>query len=493
MCHFRAGHVLLCRLVPWFRHTTVALVKDLLRRLGYLDLCSVCRGSYGCGRIMKLHSVGRHVAPEMLALWIVEMILTFTLTLIMITPATGAITVSSINPAIACALTVGFTAFIIGVYRPQIFAGLHTLLKSTILAALLSFPAVWLVCKIVGLSTYLPVGYDSLRPIKIIGLWSICLLLTRLLFMVATRCGLFVHRVAVIGSEATPNVAATLLAQRKGFLEILHFRPEEASAHLLSESKIRTLVTVGESRLIPPAIITEYDSRGIKLQSEADFWEQNFRRVDISNLHGDLLNHNSHNTASLSTGWFARAFDILLSTILLITTLPIMCIVALLVRLESTGPVLYRQERVGLNGIVFTLFKFRSMRSDAEANGPRWAQMRDPRVTRLGSFMRKTRIDELPQLLNILGGEMSFIGPRPERPHFVEQLEKAIPCYRDRCRVKPGLTGWAQVNYPYGASVEDARAKLSFDLYYVKHRSLFLDILILLSTVRVILLQEGAR
>lgn len=479
--------------MPCFRHTTVALVKDLLRRFGYLDLRSVCRGSYGCGRIMKLHSVGRHVAPEMLALWIVEMVLTFTLTLIMITPAAGSISVSSINPAIACALTVGFTAFIIGVYRPQIFSGLHTLLKSTILAALLSFPAVWLVCKIVGLSTYLPVGYDSFRPIKIIVLWSLCLFLTRLLFMAATHCGLFVHRVAVIGSEATPSMATALLAQRKGFLEISHFRPEEASALLLSASKIRTLVTVGDSSVVPPAIITEYGSRGIKLQSEAEFWEQNFRSVDICNMREDLLTQFGQNTGSARANWFGRAFDIFLSTVLLISTLPIMCVVALLVRLESTGPVLYRQERVGLHGIVFTLFKFRSMRSDAEANGPRWAQMKDPRVTRLGSFMRKTRIDELPQLLNILRGEMSFIGPRPERPHFVEQLEKVIPCYRERCRVKPGLTGWAQVNYPYGASVEDARAKLSFDLYYVKNRSFFLDMLILLSTVRVILLQEGAR
>ena len=443
---------------------------------------------------MRLHSVGRYVAPEMLALWIVEMVLTFTLTLVMITPATGSISVSSINPAIACAVTVGFTAFIIGVYRPQIFSGLHTLLKSTILAALLSFPAVWLVCKIVGLNTYLPIGYDSLRPIKIIVLWSICLLMTRLLFMVASRLGLFVHRVAVIGSEATPAVAATLVAQRKGFLEVFHFRPDEASASLLIASRIRTLVTIGGSSAVPPAIIAEYDSRGIKLQDEADFWEQNFRRVDVSNMQNDdLLHQISRNEVSHAATWFGRVFDILLSIILLISTLPIMCIVGLLVRLGSVGPILYRQERVGLNGATFTLFKFRSMRSDAEANGPRWAQMRDPRVTRLGSFMRKTRIDELPQLLNILRGEMSFIGPRPERPHFVEQLEKVIPCYRERCRVKPGLTGWAQVNYPYGASVEDARAKLSFDLYYVKNRSFFLDVLILLSTVRVILLQEGAR
>jgi lipopolysaccharide/colanic/teichoic acid biosynthesis glycosyltransferase len=146
-----------------------------------------------------------------------------------------------------------------------------------------------------------------------------------------------------------------------------------------------------------------------------------------------------------------------------------------------------------LFGQSFTLLKFRSMRTDAEAGGPVWAAQRDPRITRVGAFIRRTRIDELPQLLNVLRGEMRLVGPRPERPHFVKQLEAAIPFYADRAYVKPGLTGWAQINYPYGASIEDGRMKLSYDLYYVKHRSLLLDMLILLSTVRVILFQEGAR
>ncbi len=441
---------------------------------------------------MRVQFVGRHVAPEMLALWIVELVLTFTLALILVTPATGPIGLASINPAIVCALTVGFTAFIIGVYRPQIFSKVQTLFKSTALAALLSFPAVWLVCKAAGLSTYLPVGYDSFRPLKIIMLWFAGLLLTRLLFLTATRCGFFAHRVAVIGSEISPSVAATIRAEKKNFLEIRHFRPEEASASLLGASKIRTLVLANGSRAVVPAIAMEYDVRGIKLQSEPEFWEQHLRRVDILSADETEFSQHPFSTSKLRAV-LTRIFDILLSIALLMATLPIILLVSVLVRLDSTGTVFYRQERVGLDGTVFTLFKFRSMRSDAEASGPRWAQMRDPRVTRLGSFMRKTRIDELPQLFNILRGEMSFIGPRPERPHFVEQLESVIPCYRQRCRVKPGLTGWAQVNYPYGASVEDARAKLSFDLYYVKHRSFFLDILILLSTVRVILLQEGAR
>jgi lipopolysaccharide/colanic/teichoic acid biosynthesis glycosyltransferase len=156
--------------------------------------------------------------------------------------------------------------------------------------------------------------------------------------------------------------------------------------------------------------------------------------------------------------------------------------------------VIYRQQRVGQFGRVFTVFKFRSMRTDAEACGtPRWAQTGDPRVTRIGRIIRASRIDELPQLANVLRGEMSLVGPRPERPLFVEQLARAIPFYRQRAYVKPGLTGWAQVNYPYGASIEDASEKLAYDLYYVKHSSFWLDLLILLRTVRVVLFQEGSR
>jgi lipopolysaccharide/colanic/teichoic acid biosynthesis glycosyltransferase len=156
--------------------------------------------------------------------------------------------------------------------------------------------------------------------------------------------------------------------------------------------------------------------------------------------------------------------------------------------------VFYRQERVGLFGKCFILFKFRSMTANAEPGGaPRWASKRDNRVTRIGSFIRSTRVDELPQLLNVLTGEMSFVGPRPERPHFVEQLAGIIPFYTERSYVKPGITGWAQVNFPYGASIEDSKEKLSFDLYYIKNRSLVLDVMILFSTIRVILFREGAR
>jgi exopolysaccharide biosynthesis polyprenyl glycosylphosphotransferase len=189
-----------------------------------------------------------------------------------------------------------------------------------------------------------------------------------------------------------------------------------------------------------------------------------------------------------------RIFDIAVGVLLTALTLPLMLATAVAIKLDTPGPVFYRQERTGLHGETFTLFKFRSMANDAEVAGkPQWAQKRDPRITRVGAFIRASRIDELPQLFNVLRGEMSMIGPRPERPIFVDELAKVIPFYNHRGYVKPGLTGWAQVNYPYGASVEDAREKLAYDLYYVKNRGVLLDMIILLSTVRVILFREGAR
>jgi len=179
---------------------------------------------------------------------------------------------------------------------------------------------------------------------------------------------------------------------------------------------------------------------------------------------------------------------------LLALTGPLMAIVAVAVRLTSAGPILYRQMRVGLTGDVFDLLKFRSMTEDAEADsGPVWTSRarKDPRITPVGGFLRKTRLDELPQLWNVLKGEMSFVGPRPERPHFVDKLRKVIPYYDERHTVRPGITGWAQVKFPYGSTIEDAEEKLEYDLYYVKHMSLLLDVAIVLETFKVMLLGRG--
>jgi lipopolysaccharide/colanic/teichoic acid biosynthesis glycosyltransferase len=169
-----------------------------------------------------------------------------------------------------------------------------------------------------------------------------------------------------------------------------------------------------------------------------------------------------------------------------------MALAAVVIKLESAGPVFYRQPRLGQNGCVFILNKFRSMRADAEReSGPVWSTRRDPRITRVGSILRRTRLDELPQLFNVLVGHMSFIGPRPERPEFVAELQKQIPYYMERLAVKPGITGWAQVRYEYGSTIEDAVEKLQYDLYYIKNLSLFLDLLIVLNTVQVVLFARG--
>jgi exopolysaccharide biosynthesis polyprenyl glycosylphosphotransferase len=260
----------------------------------------------------------------------------------------------------------------------------------------------------------------------------------------------------------------------------------------LARERIHGVVVVGgNGHAIPTRLLLQCRIAGFQVLDEIGFLEQEAHRVDIDSPPCSWLFSASGVKAGEAK---RRVFDLVLASVLLILTLPLMLLVALLIKLDSPGPAFYRQERIGLRGCRFTLLKFRSMRRDAEAGGvPIWAAVGDSRVTRIGRFMRLTRIDELPQLFNVLRGEMSFIGPRPERPYFVEQLSAAIPLYSVRHCVKPGITGWAQVKVPYGASLEDAREKLSYDLYYVKHRGWRLDLAILLRTLQVIVLGQGAR
>ena len=197
--------------------------------------------------------------------------------------------------------------------------------------------------------------------------------------------------------------------------------------------------------------------------------------------------------AAKVTALVRRTCDLAGSLLLVLLTLVPILLVACLIKLESSGPVLYRQDRVGRHGRVFSLLKLRSMRNDAEVGGPRWAAERDPRITRVGRFIRSCRLDEVPQLINVIRGEMSLVGPRPERPCFVQRFGQLIPRYDERISVLPGITGWAQVNYKYTASMEDTRVKLLYDLYYITNRSLLLDLRILIATVPVVLFRQGAR
>ncbi|HEV7660891.1 MAG TPA: exopolysaccharide biosynthesis polyprenyl glycosylphosphotransferase, partial [Allosphingosinicella sp.] len=234
---------------------------------------------------------------------------------------------------------------------------------------------------------------------------------------------------------------------------------------------------------------------GVEVRDFSSFIERETGRVDLDSLNPSWLIFSDGFSAGRRLSSAAkRLFDIVVSTLLLVIFGPVILLTALAVKLESKGPAFYRQRRVGLYGQLFDVIKLRSMRQDAEVGGKAvWAQKDDPRVTRVGRFIRKTRLDELPQAWSVLKGEMSFVGPRPERPQFVADLEARLPYYAERHVVKPGITGWAQINYPYGASIEDAREKLEFDLYYAKNYSTFLDVLILLQTARVVLWPEGAR
>jgi sugar transferase (PEP-CTERM system associated) len=233
--------------------------------------------------------------------------------------------------------------------------------------------------------------------------------------------------------------------------------------------------------------------RGIPVLDLAGFFERAKGEVPTDSLKASWLVYGHGFVQGGLRTLMKRVFDLISSSLLLVIASPVIVLTAMAIKLESSGPIIYRQERVGLGGRLFMCLKFRSMRTDAEQDGvARWATKNDSRVTRVGAFIRKMRIDELPQLISVLKGEMSLVGPRPERPSFVAQLQQQIPFYDIRHSVKPGVTGWAQVRYSYGASVEDARRKHQFDLYYVKNNSLFLDLLVLVETVSVVLFREGA-
>lgn len=232
---------------------------------------------------------------------------------------------------------------------------------------------------------------------------------------------------------------------------------------------------------------------GFPVVQYLSFLEQEIRRVDLKRMEIGWLLFSDGFEFSMIDRFLKRAFDLAVSAAMLALTSPVLLAAMVAIRSEGPGPILYRQVRVTQGGREFRILKLRTMRVDAEAGGAVWAAQGDNRITRVGAFLRRSRIDELPQLLNVLRGEMSFVGPRPERPVFVEQLAQQLPLYNERHMVKAGLTGWAQINYPYGASVDDARSKLSYDLYYVKNFSVFFDLVILLQTLRVVLWPSGVR
>jgi sugar transferase (PEP-CTERM system associated) len=246
---------------------------------------------------------------------------------------------------------------------------------------------------------------------------------------------------------------------------------------------------------IPMSDLLRIKTTGVHVNDLSTFLERETGRVDLDTVNPSwLIFSDGFSSGQRLSAMFKRLFDVVASAVLLAVTSPLILLGAILVRFDSKGPAFYRQARMGLYGEDFNIIKLRTMRTDAEVDGKaQWAEKDDPRITRIGKLLRKTRIDELPQSWNVLKGDMSFVGPRPERRQFVEDLEQKLKYYGERHMVKPGITGWAQINYPYGASIEDARHKLEYDLYYAKNYSPFLDLLIILQTLRVVLWSDGAR
>jgi len=274
---------------------------------------------------------------------------------------------------------------------------------------------------------------------------------------------------------------------------------ESAAAHLMEVTNAqrvhRVIVAMPDRRgTFPVQDLLELRLNGVRIEESTSWLEKISGRIEVEQLYPSWLIFAEGFRFSSSFNLLRRALSMLVSLILLLVVLPILPFVILAIKLDSKGPVVYRQKRVGRAGHTFFCYKFRTMRQDAEADtGPTWAGDDDPRITRIGKFLRTSRIDEIPQLWCVFKGDMAFVGPRPERPEFVEWLTKEIPYYGVRHAVRPGITGWAQVRYKYGNTIEDAKQKLQYDLFYIKNASLGLDILIMFQTIKIVLLGRGAQ
>jgi len=414
------------------------------------------------------------------------------------------------NPSQVLAFTVGMTFVIsgMGLYQSDLWDKNRAVSFRFIAAFVLGCAAIGVVLSLVSLNP---------GPVALGGAFAVALagsLLVRAAFHRWNESRVFSSRVLVLGTGSrvtklaefggrNPNhriVGYVALQPAKHYIPLPHvlsLTPDESLLSIAEKYAIDQIVVAVRDRrggALPVQQLLECKMRGIKVVELPTFIEREYRQVLLESLNPSWMVLGD----GFRQGYFGNAvkrlFDLIVSGALLLLALPIMLVTAICIFLESGRPLLYRQERVGQGGRAFTLYKFRSMKNEAERDGtPQWAKANDDRTTRVGRFIRKWRIDELPQVFNVFKGEMSFVGPRPERPFFVDQLTKQIPFYALRHSAKPGITGWAQVRYQYGASVDDAVEKLQYDLYYVKNRCLFLDLAILLATVEVVLWRKGSR
>ena len=353
-------------------------------------------------------------------------------------------------------------------------------------------------------------------PTKIFlfGYLLICVFLTvwRFVYIFALRKLIFAEPIVVLGTgELAGNIANEIIDHIDTGYQIAAFIgksrptfPVNAIPVYENMDGLRSICRKHDAEIIVMALddrrgvmpvneLIDCKMEGIRVWTGVSFFEKLTGKIMVEKVNPDWIIYAPGFSISRMNNAIKRSWDLIFSGIGLIIASPIMLISAIIIKLESPGPVFYCQDRVGLRGQVFKVFKFRSMRQDAEKNGAVWAMENDDRVTKFGAFARKVRIDELPQLWNVLRGEMSFVGPRPERPVFVDMLAKKIPYYPLRHNIKPGVTGWAQICYPYGASEEDALRKLEYDLYYLKNLSFSMDMGIVFQTIKTVLLKKGAR
>lgn len=312
-------------------------------------------------------------------------------------------------------------------------------------------------------------------------------LATQLVAVLAAKRTSRVHVVGYVDREPSSNGG--------GLDTDLFLGPTSQLFEIVERHQVHAIAVCLEDRraALPVQTLLDFKAMGKDVVDGHHLYEEEAGRLSIDSLRPSALIFSTGFKRRALTMLAKRAVDLCVSAVALVILAPIFLLIGVLVKIDSPGPAFYCQMRVGLRGQPYMIWKFRSMSNDAEKSGPRWAQADDPRVSRVGKWLRKTRLDELPQFLNVLKGDMSLVGPRPERPVFVQELRGQIPYYDIRHTVRPGMTGWAQTRFRYGASAEDAHTKLQYDLYYVKNMTLALDLRILIETIRVVLLGEGAR
>jgi len=366
-----------------------------------------------------------------------------------------------------------------------------------------------------GVFAVLSIADVNRELLLVSGLAALFGTLAHRVYTMHSRTGaMMIHRVLIFGAGPEAESVGKVLRRSDPDIRIVGFYPSPTDVEIcipgllvlpreqsLSDTACalkadEIIIAVQERRggILPLRELLDCKLSGVSVLDLASYFERALGQIRLDSLKAGWLIFGEGFRQGWGRTFIKRLFDIVAASTLLLLALPLMIVTALLIVLEDGFPIFYRQERVGLHGRLFNVIKFRSMRKDAEGDGkPRWATANDDRTTRVGRMIRKVRIDELPQLYSVLAGDMSLVGPRPERPYFVDQLTRDIPFYAVRHSVKPGVTGWAQVSYHYGASVDDSIQKLQYDLYYVKNHTLFLDVVIVFETIGVVLTGKGAQ